>query len=186
MDGLPTGLRRSLQFRLSLGLSLVVVAMALAAGAFSFLSAYDEAIELQDQQLRQMAALAGLRHAPPAPYDPSGPSGAADTADDDPEARVAVQFLRSGAAPAAQPPGGLPGLPADLPEGLSTVTLDGVPWRVCVRSPQAGIRVAVGQRTQVRDEIARDSALRTVTPLLLVIPALLALTGGLVRRMFRP
>lgn len=172
MAGLKGKLKYSLQFRLSAGLSIVVAAVALAAGALAFGTAYQEAIELQDQQLRQMAALIGPRQAAVAPV------GGAD-ADDDPETSVAVQFL--GAAS-----GDLPGLPASLPDGVLTVRAGGNSWRVCVRTLAPEHRVAVGQRTVVREEIARDSAMRAIAPLLFVIPALLLLVAYLIRTMFRP
>ena len=57
MDGLKNFLNESLQRKLSVTLSLAILGVALVAGVFSFLSAYDEAYELQDDVLRQVAAL---------------------------------------------------------------------------------------------------------------------------------
>ena len=53
---------RSLQFRLSLWLSLTIVLVAVAADFLSFSSAFNEAIELQDDQLRQTAAWLQRQH----------------------------------------------------------------------------------------------------------------------------
>ena len=44
----------------------------------------------------------------------------------------------------------------------------------------------MAQETGVRDEIARDSALRTLMPFLLLVPILLLIVADLVRKMFRP
>jgi two-component system OmpR family sensor kinase len=47
-------------------------------------------------------------------------------------------------------------------------------------------RLAVAQRTQQRDEIAQHSAIRTLIPLLLLIPLLVLLVREVVRRTLRP
>jgi two-component system OmpR family sensor kinase len=44
----------------------------------------------------------------------------------------------------------------------------------------------VAQETAVRDEIARDSAWRTLVPFLILVPILLLIVANLVRKMFRP
>ena len=54
-------------------------------------------------------------------------------------------------------------------------------------TPQGRVaRIAVAQETGVRDEIARDSALRTLMPFLILVPILLLIVADLVRKMFRP
>ncbi|MBU6436541.1 MAG: two-component sensor histidine kinase, partial [Betaproteobacteria bacterium] len=50
-------MRPSLQHRLSLGLSLAILVVASAAGVVAFVTAFNDANELQDEQLRQIAAL---------------------------------------------------------------------------------------------------------------------------------
>jgi two-component system OmpR family sensor kinase len=180
---------RSLQYRLSVWLCLVVGLAALVGGTFSFVAAYQEAIELQDSQLLQVAALLARQGAPGADV----PIPAAPRAEDeDPEMQLAVRFLRPDGADGTAQGGaagvGLAGLSHGLPDGLATVALGGVSWRVCVKSLAAGPggRVAVGQQTALRDETALDSALRTVAPLLLLIPVLLLLVHGLTRRVLGP
>lgn len=172
---------QSLQFRLSAWLALVILLVALATGVISFLSAFQEAIELQDDQLRQAAALIrrqGLQIAPP-----ELPGEAADV---DPEERLVVQLLRKPDSPGHEAAGELPGLPLDLPDGLQTVSVQNLSWRVFVKTMASGERVAVGQQTAVRDEIAGDSALRTILSFLVLIPILLLLVGYLIRKMFSP
>ena len=75
---------------------------------------------------------------------------------------------------------------ADLPEGLQTPVLHGEPWRLYVMRLRSGLKVAVGQKTAGRDEVARDDALRTVIPLVVLLPILLLLIGGVIRGMLRP
>ena len=56
MAGRKGDMSRSLQFRLFLWLSLAIVLVAVPAGFLSYWYAFREAIELQDDQLRQTAA----------------------------------------------------------------------------------------------------------------------------------
>ena len=66
MDGFQSRLKDSIRFRLSLWLSAAIVVVAFAAGVFSYVGAFNEANELQDDILRQVAAMArqqpGLAH----------------------------------------------------------------------------------------------------------------------------
>jgi two-component system OmpR family sensor kinase len=183
MDGGPGALRRSLQWRLSLWLGATILAVAAVAGAVSFVLAFDDAIELQDDQLRQMAA---LLHGRQLTLAPALPHQGLPTVD--PQARVVIRLLRgTDTAPAdAVAEGPLADLPPELSDGLHTLRSAGSSWRVLVTTLGAGTRAAVAQRTEVRNEIARDSAQRTLTPLLVLVPVLLLLVAVLTRRMFRP
>ncbi|WP_211464285.1 ATP-binding protein [Collimonas silvisoli] len=185
MDGFKARLSRSLQFRLSLWLSLVILAMAVPAGVFSFFSAFHEANDLQDDQLRQVAALVLSRDLPPAT-----PNRRATGEMKDEESKVIVQILTpepaAPATPAARDDEESLRLSYDLPDGMQTVEVDHVPWRLFVQSTASGQRLAVGQQTAVRDEIARDSGLRTVMPFMVLIPVLIALVSAMVRSMLWP
>lgn len=174
-------MKQSLQLRLSLWLSLIILAMALVAGALSFVAAFDEAIELQDDQLRQIGALVGRRILPG--HDASAQQAGGDA---DAQRRIVVQSLPPADGKAAAPMGELADLPPALGEGLQTQAVHGERWRLLVIGPASGPRYAIGQRTAARDEIARDSALRTTLPLFVLIPILLLVVGFLIRRIFRP
>ncbi|WP_218079590.1 ATP-binding protein [Anthocerotibacter panamensis] len=176
MDGFQGALKQSLQFRLSAWLSLIILVGALAASIFSFVSAFQEAIELQDDQLRQMVALINRQH-----WSVTQAKSQADGLDADPESRVVLQLMQQ----AGQRFGELPGLAVDVPDGMQTVTINHLSWRVFVKTLDSGSRVALGQRTAERDEIAHDSALRTLMPFLILIPILLLLVSDLIHKMFR-
>lgn len=77
-------------------------------------------------------------------------------------------------------------LPTTLSDGLHTLDVGSEPFRVLVKTTASGERIAVAQETGVRDEIARDSALRTLMPFLILVPILLLIVADLVRKMFRP
>lgn len=164
-------LRTSLRWRLSLWLALAICCVAMLAGAFAFYAAFRQAHALQDDMLRQVAALASRQPL-------AAPGGADADERGDSDSTVYVQWL---GAPVA----GAPALPAHLPDGLQTVRADGETYRVMVRG-SSGQRLAVAQETSVRDEAARDSALLTLIPFLLLVPVLLLVVTDLVRKLFAP
>ncbi len=182
MDGFKKRLTESVQLKLSFSLSLAILVMALVAGIFSFASAFDEAHELQDDMLRQVAALFDRSNLPLAR---SGVDGRAKDSDED--SRVIVQHLadRSKVTGNGDARGPLP-LPITLADGLHTLEVSGESFRVLVKTTPGGERMAVAQETGVRDEVARDSALRTLMPFLVLVPILLLIVADLVRKMFRP
>lgn len=161
---------RSLKKHLSRTLALAIVLAGLVAGSASFFFAYVEAQELQDDTLRQVAALAKGQGTGPA-FE-----GWETLADD--ESRVIVLRLPKDPLPQW--------LPADLPGGFHTLVGPDGRMRVFVRSDGFGGRIAAGQATEVRDEIAINSALHTVVPLAILLPLLVWLTVRIVRRELGP
>ncbi|OIQ86877.1 sensor protein QseC [mine drainage metagenome] len=164
---------RSLERHLSRTLALAIVVAGLLAGAVSFGFAYVEAQEFQDDTLQQIAVLADAKRLPDA-------GRAVPSADSDPEEKVLVMHLPPD--PGTVSPAWLP---AALPPGFHTLGGDDR-WRVFVRQTRAGTRIAVAQETQVRDEMAIFSALRTLAPLLLLLPLLVWLTVRIVRTELAP
>lgn len=181
MDGLKKRLNASLQFKLSWSLVLVILITAVVAGVFSFFLAFDEAHDLQDDTLRQMANLLSQQKLSEAGLD------AIHLAESDEDTRVIVQRLgpTGRMRPAAEHDAELP-LPPGLPEGFRTLSVDGETYRVLIKTTTSGEKIALAQETAFRDEIARDSALRTVTPFLVLVPLLVWVVANLVGQMFRP
>ena len=182
MDGFKRRLNASVQLKLSVTLSLAILVVALVAGVFSFLSAFDEAHELQDDVLRQVAQLI-KRQRLSAATPPDGLS----LPDTDEEARVIVQRL--GANTATSPgvdAGGPLALAPSLADGLQTLEVGGETFRVLITTTARGERFAVAQEAGFRNDIARDGALRAVLPFLILVPVLLLIVADLVRKMFRP
>ncbi len=167
----------SLQQRLSVWLSITIVATGFLAAAVSFGLAYNEAQEFQDDTLRQIAALVDTARLP------SDGQRSVAALDNDPEERVVVQRLT--ASPVVD--AARLALPADLTVGFHTLDLGRTQWRVYVRTARkSGERIAVAQETQVRSEAAGDSALRTLLPLLVLIPLLSYFSRRLVRASLAP
>ena len=183
MDGFKRGVTQSLQFRLSVWLTTVIAGIALLAGLFAFATAFQDANELQDDQLRQIVILAEHRDLAMTPGQPSANSDGVD-----PETRVILQVLQAPnlAVSTSNSDDFVLPLPANLPDGIQTLTVRDEPWRLMVRSLPNGKRIVAGQQTAIRDEIARNGALRTLLPFLVLIPVLLILTSVLIRQMFRP
>lgn len=182
MDGLKKRLNESVQLKLSFTLSLAILAVAIVAGVFSFLSAFDEAHELQDDVLRQVAQLMDRQR-----LSPSAPIADARLKDVDEESRVIVQRLgETNPSSVGVDAGGTLPLPTALSDGLHTLEVGGETFRVLVKTTAAGERIAVAQEAGLRNEIARDGALRTVMPFLILVPVLLLIVADLVRKMFRP
>jgi two-component system OmpR family sensor kinase len=160
----------SLQRRLTLTLSVAIVVAGLVAALASFVFGYIEAQELQDDTLRQIAALAS----PNAAGLGSDTRKLRTTSGVSPEfeSRINVMHLPHDARPTW--------LPADVPAGFHTLGDAKEPMRVFVRDLSGGERVIVSQRTDLRDEIALNSALRTLVPVILLLPLLAWLTARIV------
>lgn len=182
MASFKNRLNESVQLKLSFTLSLAILVVAIVAGVFSFLSAFDEAHELQDDVLRQVAQLMDRQH-----LSPAFPTTDVRPKDADEESRVIVQQLgEPNPSAAGVDAGGTLPLPASLADGLHTLELGSETFRVLVKTTAVGERIAVAQESGFRNEIARDGALRTVMPFLILVPVLLLIVADLVRKMFRP
>jgi two-component system OmpR family sensor kinase len=172
MDGRPRVVMRSLRGRLFLGLTVTLLVAGFAAGALAYRWAFEEAIELQDAILVQIGAVAGAIHVSDA--EPAGQGV-------DAEARVVIEPVTGPGSDTAD----RRGLNA-LSDGLHTVVRRDASWRLLIRTRADASRIAIGQPTAIRDEIARDSALRSVMPLLVLIPCLMLIVALVIRQTLRP
>jgi two-component system, OmpR family, sensor kinase len=161
-------LTRSLQGRLVISLTAMIVVAGVIAGAVAFQWAFDEAIELQDSILLQVGNIAGHIRVP------EPPPGSGDL---EPEAQVAIEELSDAADR---------DLLQTLPDGLHIVSRANEPWRLLIRTRPDGSRVLIGQPIEIRDTIARNGALHTVVPLVLLLPCLMLVVTIVVRRTLRP
>jgi two-component system OmpR family sensor kinase len=151
---------------------MVVLASGVIASAAAFYFAYAEAQEFQDDALRQIAALSLGTRAEVDQLDNAG--GLVE----DPESRIQVFRLPYGPRPAW--------LPASLEPGFHTLSkpLGQGDMRLFVRALDGGGRLVVAQSTDSRNEIAQNSALRTLLPLLILLPILIGLTAFIVGNEF--
>lgn len=165
---------RSLRWMLSASICGTILLVGVIGALTSFWFAFEEARDLQDDELRAIARLVNL------PDTSIVSSELQPSADDEPEMRIwLIRTCKSGTI--VKTPDFSLSLPADLSDGLHTVESRGETWRLYARGVNHEYGLAVAQRTSARDEIARDSALRTLIPLLFVIPILVFLTAILIR-----
>ncbi|ANY90763.1 MULTISPECIES: ATP-binding protein [Pseudomonas] len=182
MDGLKRRLNHSLQLRLSLALSIAILLVAIITGAFSYVSAFDEALEFQDNSLRQVAAL----------YTRQGmtfryPTKRVATTGDDEETRIVIQYVEDGSKVSHGDDSQLPlPIPTSIVDGISTVKVGDEPFRVLVGQDAAGARFVVAQEIDSRNRDARDSAWRALLPFAILIPILLLVVANLIRKLFKP
>jgi two-component system OmpR family sensor kinase len=153
----------SLQRQLTLTLAGVVVATGLVAAAASLAFGYYEAQEFQDDALRQVARVATI----------ATPAHGGEI-----ESSIVVVRLPSGARPAWLPPNPAPGLHT-YDDGRDRM-------RAFVRALPDGGKLVAAQATEVRDDLALNSAVRTLVPLLLLIPLLAWLSSRVVARRLAP
>ena len=181
MDGKQSRITASLQFRLSLALTIVITLAAAIAGIAGFQSAFHDANELQDDQLREIAAMADAKLLDFGHIDPVTRSEEAD-----PESHVAFQLLDGlGNDDISSTESGVI-FPRTMHNGLQTVTVGQDDWRVFVKSLKSGKRLAVGQQTAVRDEIAEHAGMRTAMPMMFLIPFLIVLVIVVLRFLLAP
>ena len=181
MDGFKSKLTQSLQFKLSAWLCMAIIAMALMSGAFSFAIAFEEANELQDDQLKQVAALIHGQVVPLAIENNKNVQQNSDS-----EFHITVQIISPTGIDvlvAKQPP---LALSYNVKEGIQTTVLGYQQWRIFVKTLNSHQRVVVAQLIEVRNEVAQESAIATLIPYIVLIPILLFLIGYLIREMFKP
>jgi len=170
-------MKRSLQKQLSLMLGSALLVAGLVAAVASFGLAYLEAKELQDDTLRQIASLVSGRTYGSVSSDMAPQKRGANNVVD-PEFKIIVVRTPSEPRPVW--------LPDNISPGFHTVNTGTGRLRAFVVGQPSGEHTVVAQPIDVRDEIALDSALRTLIPLLLLLPLLAWLMTRIVRRELAP
>jgi two-component system, OmpR family, sensor kinase len=163
-------MNNSLQRSLNRRILSATALFALLASAVSGLVAFSEARELQDNLLHQVASLVDSHPAGRDMLDQGG----------DPEDTLVLQRLGE------QSLHSLP-IPTDLQDGLHTLELRGVGWRVLIYTGRTdGTRLAVSQQTEARDEVAWNNSLHTLLPVLLLAPILIVVVSLAVKQSVKP
>jgi two-component system, OmpR family, sensor kinase len=184
VDGIKSRLNQSLQFRLSALNTIVIIVIALLGGMLSVVTSYMEANEVQDGQLRQIASLINSNNIA---ITDSLTEQTYNTRHIDSETRLLIQPLAKAFYTKEHQGDATKWVfDASLPNGIQTVTQNNTTWRVFVAQLNSGARVAIAQDIELRNEIMRDGALRTVLPLVVLIPILIGMNIVVVRRMIRP
>ena len=174
MDGSKRKLNTSLRRNLNRWILAATASFALLAGALSGWMAFDEARELQDNLLQQIATLVASRTTDLILPDHES----------DPEDTLVLQRLGDNS------PHSLP-IPSDISDGLHTVNIQGTSWRILVYTGPSMTavpngRFAVSQQTGVRDEVAWNSSINALLPVLILAPILMVLVSFAINRSFKP
>ncbi|MEO8936656.1 MAG: ATP-binding protein [Burkholderiaceae bacterium] len=168
----------SIQRRLSLWLSFVILVAGIMAAATSFFVAYHDATLSQDAQLTQVASAlsrGSYRDVPPE-------SDAANAQES--EDRFVVVPLGLQAEPGLS--AAKLALPMEIKDGLQTVRANDAEWRVIVIRDSSGERFGVAQSMDARNEDAKDGALYILVPIAFLIPLLLVAVHFILRALFSP
>lgn len=163
-------MKNSLQYRLISWIAGCILVIGAIAGFFSFFGAFQQAYRFQDEQLIQVARLINSNRLALADAGVLSSPGANG------DSPLIVQLLGN-----PQYRSNLP-LPRNLANGFQTVDIAGHSWRLYVKQLNSGDRVAVGQRTEGRTQIARASGLRTLMPFGILLPVLIGLVVLAVRK----
>ncbi len=162
---------KSLRVRLFVGLTAVILLTGCLGGVFTYLWAFDEAIEMQDSVLIQIGCLmqnGGLK---------------SDQSLRGVDADAEVDVTELGTAPH----GSVEERRLwSLQDGLHVASRTGQSAWVLLRTRPDGSRFAVTQLTDVRDDIASSMALRTLLPIAALIPCLLLVAALVVAGSLRP
>jgi two-component system OmpR family sensor kinase len=172
-----TSIRRALLVWLLPGL-VAVAALATLATYFETRREIDEIFDLQLKQLAYSTRIDDLlRGRPPAPpsYDGRRVAGVSEI--------ITQIWDRDGVLVYWSQPGA--GLPVPLTEGYSDVVQDGHVWRVYTHV-SGGHALQIAHALDERQELAAQAALRTLLPLVLLIPLLGLLIWYAVGRGLRP
>jgi two-component system OmpR family sensor kinase len=162
---------KSLRARLFVGLTAVILLAGCIGGAFTYLWAFDESIEMQDSTLIQIGSL--LQNGS---VKSNQSLGGVDA-----DAEVDVTELGTVPHGSAEER-----LLWSHQDGLHVVSRIGQSARVLLRTRPDGSRFAVTQLTDVRDDIASSTAIRTLLPIAAMTPCLLLVAALVVAGSLRP
>lgn len=183
MDGLKISWPSSLQFRLSFALAVAMLMAAIAIGGIGFYSAFHDAYALQDDMLRDIADMVDTNN-----LSIRQGVGLSRSGSEDSEAHVVVQMIdpSSRVSDRFRDTTSAVTFPGNLNSGLQTVQIRDNDWRIFVRPLTNGKLLAVGQQTDVRDDIAEHAGMNTLMLILILIPLLIVMLIAVLRLMLAP
>lgn len=178
MDGKQRTKPSSLTWRFGMWIVLIILGLSPIAAALSFAAAYHEARRLQDNHLLDVSGLiqTGKLSLVGAPAEWPSASHSPN--------QIAITYLSSEGSPPTFQSRAI--FPNSLGDGLHDIDLRSQRWRVSVKTLSSGARLAVGERTSLRDEIAWDGAMRTLLPMIGLLPFVLAVVSLIARRAMQP
>ena len=139
-------LTSSLQFRLALSLAVIIAIATAIGGTMGYQSAFHDANELQDDQLREIAAMVDAKRVALEQTDPIVRIGIVD-----PEAHIALQVLDGANTQSTEPN---VAFPQDLPDGMQTYRIPNAKkWRVFVTALKSGKQLKLSFQNLAKETI---------------------------------
>lgn len=175
----PRSLQRDLNRWVIFTAAIFVLVGSTIGGGIAFF----DARELQDELLREIALRVQAEQLSDSPSGiPSVAANATLSSSVEPEeASIMIWPLEPEHGQATSR------LTETLQDGLQTVTLNKEEWRIfVVRQKNGGRHFAVGQQTELRDEIALSSAINVFLPVVLLAGVMLLGVNFVIRYHFRP
>jgi len=163
---------RSLRRRLSVSLLLAVSLVGTVLAAIAYRQASLQTRELLDNQLRQIASIVAAQ-AGPLSAATEGPHNDLEVGIWGADGKLqyaSTQHMR---------------IPLNAKAGFSDVQLSSEPYRVYAAQID-GRRIYVAQPLDVRDDQAEGAALAAFVPILLLLPVLAIVIGGVIRALLQP
>ena len=163
-------MKNSLQSKLLIWLSIAILLISLLATGISFWLAFNETQEFQDDELRQISLLVDTYKTP------LNEERILESVDNDPKRIIVMPIIELPIFPSKTLR-----IPKNLSTGFHTLNIEGVSWRVYIYATLIGRHVAVAQEANIRRTIARDSALITLLPMLVLIPILILVVRKIIK-----
>ncbi len=171
MDGQQVGSKYSLQQQLSHWMMLIALVFSLIIALISWVMAFHEARELQDDILQEIASLIVTNKIT---HTGIFQQKIAENA-------LVFQQLESKTQQTFF------WLPQRIKEGLHTLKIGQQEWRVLVFSqPLSAKHFMIAQQTEWRNEIAWNSSLNVFFPILLLMVIMLLVINSTIQRLFKP
>ena len=181
MDGTEKAVSYSIQHRLSIALSLLIVFIGLLSGGYNFYTAKLDAQEWQDNYLLQILNINLNNNA--INIDSTSEIFAIN---DEADTNLYVTKLLPEQYKVNVAGAVLFRVPQNLSNGLHTVIGNISEYRVAIKKMSTGERLIVAQSTIERDELVADNALRAFIPILLLVPLIILLIRQYIVYLFNP
>jgi len=181
MDGCQKKLTYSLQNKLSLSLSILILLMGFLSGWYNYFTTQQDAKEWQDDFLLQIlhinekSALNLLKN-----------SSQVFTVSDEPDTNLYILKLAKDNEKVIIANHSFFNIKNNLADGLHTFNASDNNYRVAISTLATGEKLIVAQSTIERDELATGNAIRAILPIILIVPLMIFLIKKYLIHLFKP
>jgi len=181
MDGIQKTVNYSIEHRLSVSLSLLVIIIGIFAGSYNFYTAKHDAKEWQDNYLQQILHIYQTNFS-----KGTSTRGEVFSANNEADTNLYLNKLTSTQEYFHIKKTILFKLPLNIGDGLKTIKGNENSYRVAIRTFDSGERFIVAQSTIERDELVIDNALNALIPIFLLVPLIILLLRKYIAHLFLP